>query len=223
MDEPESETRAQGRLAALPRKPLLALAAVIAVIGMACAWWFQHSRQPPQAHPETALFLALAEPREILADAFRSYDSEAAVATTLSAAGLNMQRKMLERPFNPRHPPRRIASFTINGYKHLDCEGTLVLEFFNDRLMEADFRPDDPGRYAPRLHREIAGLKRDRTGHAELVAGALRIWSTVDLAKSKVGRTLGSDGVVLWQDTRLTAQRDDWDARFGHIPVPAPK
>ena len=51
----------------------------------------------------------------------------------------------------------------------------------------------------------------------------LQTLHTVDLAKSKVGRTLGSDGVVLWQDLRLIQQRDDWDARFGHIPPPAPK
>ncbi|MES2884381.1 MAG: hypothetical protein V4709_06230 [Pseudomonadota bacterium] len=199
------------------------MAAAIVLIGIGAAWWFQQTHQAPQPHPETVLFRGIEEPRAVLAEAFRSYDSEAAVATALEAAGLSVQRKVLERPFNPRHPPRRIASFTINGYKHLDCEGVLVLEFFNDRLMEADFRPDDPGRYAPRLHRAVPDLQRGRTGHAEWVAPPLRLWSTVDLAKSKVGRTLGSDGVVLWQDLRLIAQRDDWDARFGHIPVPAPK
>ena len=218
-----SKTSANGRFAARPKKLLMLMAAAIVLIGIGCAWWFQQAHQAPQSHPETALFRSIEEPRVSLAEAFRSYDSEAAVATALEAAGLSVQRKVLERPFNPRHPPRRAASFTVNGYQHLDCEGVLVLEFFNDRLMEADFRPDDPGRYAPRLHRAVPGLERDRTGHAEWVAAPLRVWSTVDLAKSKVGRTLGSEGVVLWQDMRLIAQRDDWDARFGHIPVPASK
>ena len=218
-----SEAPPNSRLAALPKKPLMLMAAAIVLVGIGCAWWFQQAHQAPQSHPETALFRGIEEPRAVLAEAFRSYDSEAAVATALEAAGLTVQRKVLERPFNPSHPPRRIASFTINSYQHLDCEGVLVLEFFNDRLMEADFRPDDPGRYAPRLHRAVPDLQRDRTGHAEWIAPPLRVWSTVDLAKSKVGRTLGSEGVVLWQDLRLIGQRDDWDARFGHIPVPAPK
>jgi len=211
------------RLAALPSKPLRWLAVAIVAVGVWAAWWFGHSRQPPAAHPETAAFRAIEPERVTLADVFRSYDSEAAVATTLEAAGLTVQRKLLERPTDPRHPPRRAMTFTVFGYKHLDCEGTLVLEFFNDRLMEADFRPDDAARYAPRLRRALPQLKGIGTGHAEFTAAPLRVWSSVDLAKSKVGRTLGSEGVVLWQDLRLIAQRDDWDARFGHIPIPAPR
>ncbi|MES2684069.1 MAG: hypothetical protein V4650_11170 [Pseudomonadota bacterium] len=220
MSEPDhDEVRAAPR-GKLPPTPLLLLAAGIVLAGAVASWWFMRSQSPPPAHPETALFRQIEEPRLLLAEVFRSYDSEAAVATPLEAAGLKVQRRTLERPHSERYPPRRITTFTVEGYRHLDCEGTLVLEFFNDRLMEADFRPDDAARYAPRLHRATPGLRRDRNGHAELMTGVLRIWSTVDLAKSKVGRTLGSDGVVLWQDTRLIAQRDDWDARFGSIPVP---
>lgn len=205
---------------ALSRKPLLLLAAAIVLIGIGCAWWYQQLHRSPALQPEAALFSRIEEPRMVFAEVFRSYDSEAAVTTALEAAGLTVQQKVTERPFSKRYPPRRVASLTVQGYKHLDCEGVLVLEFFNNRLMETDFRPDDAGRYAPRLHRQYPGLRRDRNGHAEYLAAPLRIWATVDLAKSKVGRTLGSDGVVLWQDARLIAQRDDWDARYGHIPVP---
>ena len=134
-----------------------------------------------------------------------------------------MRREVVERPESDRYPPRRLASFTIEGYRHLDETGTLVLEFFNRRLMEVDFRPDDPARYAPRLHRRYPALTRDRIGYVEWAEGDARIWASVDLAKSKVGRTLGTEGTVLWQDLRLIRQRDDWDARFGHIPPPAPK
>lgn len=211
------------RLAVLPPKPLRWLALAILAVGIVAAWWFGQSREPPPAHPETAAFRTIEPERVTLAEVFRSYDSEAAVATALEAAGLTVQRKLLERPSDPRHPPRRAMSFTVFGYKHLDCEGTLVLEFFNDRLMEVDFRPDDAARYAPRLRRKVPQLKGIGTGHAEYQAAPLRVWSSVDLARSKVGRTLGSEGVVLWQDLRLIAQRDDWDARFGHIPVPAPR
>lgn len=168
-------------------------------------------------------FRAIESERVMLAELFRSYESEEAVATPLEAAGLTVQRKLLERPFDPRHPPRRAMTMTVAGFQHLDTEGTLVLEFFNNRLMEVDFRPDDAARYAPRLRRAVPELRNIGTGHAEYEAPPLRVWSSVDLARSKVGRTLGSEGVVLWQDLRLIAQRDDWDARFGHIPIPAPR
>lgn len=216
-----SKINVKPRIAASHKNPLLWLAAAIVLIGIGCAWWFQRTQQPLLPHPETALFRAIEEPRVLFADAFRSYDSEEAVLTALEAAGLTVQRTAIERPVDVRYPPRRMASLTINGYQHLGSEGVLVLEFFNNRLMEADFRPDDPARYAPRLRRAVPQLDGIGTGHAEFEAAPLRIWSSVDLARSKVGRTLGSEGVVLWQDLRLIAQRDDWDARFGHIPVPA--
>lgn len=210
------------RLTSRTPLPMTFLAVAIALLGIALAWRFWQSQQSVAAHPETPAFRALVEPRVMLADVFRSYDSEAAIATALESAGLTVQRRVQERPPNERHPPRRMASFTVVGYQHLGCEGTLVLEFFNNRLMEVDFRPDDPARYAPRLRRTLEAVRNLGTGHWEVLAPPLRIWSSVDLAKSKVGRTLGSEGVVLWQDLRLIQQRDDWDARFGHIPVPAP-
>lgn len=204
-------------------KPLYLLAALILLAGLGAAWWFGHANQPEPKHPEAAQFLAIEEPRVLLAVAFRSYDREEAVASALTAAGLTVQRQVIERPASPRYPPRRQTRFTVYGYRHLDTNGTLVLEFFNDRLMEADFRPDDAAHYAQRLHREYPALRRDRNGYSEWSDGPLRIWSSVDLAKSNVGRSLGTEGTVLWQDRRLITQRDDWDARFGHIPPPAPK
>ncbi len=219
MQEPDTGT-------ALPKRKQYALpllSAGILVMGLAAAWWFHQREQPPVVHAETTLFRQIEEPRILLADIFRSYDSETLVATALEAAGLQLQRKVQERPQDARYPPRRMTSFTVFGYRHLDSEGTLVLEFFNDRLMEVDFRPDDPVRYAPRLRSAFPALQSTGTGHAEQVAAPLRIWSSVELARSKVGKSLGSSGVVLWQDLRLIAQRDDWDARYGHIPIPFEK
>lgn len=200
---------------------LTGLAVLIALIGAATSWWFYRDQQAHVPHPEAALFQHLDESRVLFADVLRSQDSEAAVASVLEAASMTVQRAVIARPPSPRYPPRRMATLTVRGYKHLDCEGVLTLEFFNDRLMEADFRPDDAALYAPRLHRALPGLKRNRTGQAEWVEAPLRVWSNVDLAKSKVGRSLGSEGLVIWQDLRLIAQRDDWDARFGSIPIPA--
>lgn len=205
----------------LSRRPLYALAGAILVAGVATTWWWMEQRRPPPEHPETAAFEAVQEPRIDLLDGLRSYEAEAAVRVPLEAAGLQIERRVLRRPPSERYPPRVLASLVVNGYRHLGVDGQLTLEFFNDRLMEADFRPADSDQYARQLRAAMPQLKRDRVGHAEWSDGTLRVWSNVELARSRVGGSLRTDALVLWQDLRLIRQRDDWDARFGAIPVPA--
>ena len=205
----------------VPPKPLYLLAGAIVLVGVLVSWWWSRTHSAPPRHPETAAFEAPLEPRLDLVDGFRSGDGQDAVRTPLEAAGLSVERRVLRRPPSERYPPRELTSLVVGGYRHLGVDGQLTLEFFNDRLMEIDFRPDDAAVYARRLHEAMPGLKRDRVGHAELVDGDRRIWSNVDLAKSRVGGSLRTEGLVIWQDLRLIRQRDDWDERFGSIPAPA--
>ena len=121
MSEPDHENVHAVPRSKLPPTPLLLLAAGIVLAGVGAAWWFMRSASPPPAHPETMLFRQIEEPRLLLAEVFRSYDSETAVATPLEAAGLIVQRSVLERPQSERYPPRRITTFTVEGYRHLDC------------------------------------------------------------------------------------------------------
>ena len=205
----------------LPRPPLYALAGVILLVGIGVSWWWAEQRKPPPEHPETAAFETVQEPRLELLDGLHSYDSEDSIRGPLEAAGLPVERRVIRRPPSERYPPRALVSLVVENYRHLGVGGQLTLEFFNDRLMEADFRPDDPDHYARQLRAAMPQLKRDRVGHAEWSEGALRVWSNVELARSRVGGSLRTDALILWQDLRLIAQRDDWDARFGAIPVPA--
>jgi len=205
----------------MPKPPLYLLAGAILLVGVLVSWWWSRANRPAAQHPETAAFEALLEPRLELIDGFRSYDGEDSIRTPLEAAGLSVERRVLRRPPSERYPPRSLVTLVVNGYRHLGTDGQLTFEFFNDRLMEIDFRPDDPAAYAPRLRQTFPGLKRDRVGHAEAVDGDLRVWANVELAKSRVGGSLRTDALVIWQDLRLVRQRDDWDERFGSIPVPA--
>lgn len=205
----------------LPRPPLYLLAGAILLVGVLVSWWWAKNNRPPAPHPETAAFETVQEPRLDLLDGFRSYETEAATRGPLEAAGLRVERRVLRRPPSERYPPRALVSLMVEGYRHLGVDGQLTLEFFNDRLMEVDFRPEDPDRYARQMRAAMPQLKRDGVGHAEWSDGTLRVWSNVELARSRVGGSLRTDALVLWQDLRLIAQRDDWDARFGAIPVPA--
>lgn len=204
------------------RRPLYWLAGAIVLAGLGASYWYAEYVRGPQPHPESAQFRALAEPRLELIEGLQSYESETPLRQALEAAGYTVQRRELKRPPSAKYPPRQMVTLTVDGYRHLQVEGQLGLEFFNDRLMEVDFRPDDPAAYAPRLHRLLPGLVRGRTGHAELRDGELRVWANVDLARSRVGGSLRTEALVLWQDLRLIRQRDDWDARFSQIPPPAP-
>lgn len=179
------------------------------------------SGAPVPNHPDTLLFRAIEPDRVRLIDAFASYDDEARVTEQLIAGGLLAERSMLSKAPSGRYPPRTMVTLKVKLYRHQGELGSLTLEFFNNRLMEAQFYPEDVTAYAKALRRSVPNLPRGNTGTSEWVSGNLRVFSNVDLAKSKVGINLRTKGFALWQDIRLVAQRDEWDSRFGAIPEPA--
>lgn len=147
-----------------------------------------------------------------------SYASVDDVSLALRSGRLNVQRRTLSRPPDPRYPPRTLDTLTVAHYSLLGTRGQLTLQFFNDRLFEIGFRPDDPGACARSLRAADSKLKRDANGRAECVSGSQRVATNCDLAASDVGRSLNTEPYVLWQDLRLVRERDDWDLRFGAIP-----
>lgn len=167
-------------------------------------------------HPETAEYTrtAVGVP---MADRFRSYEGVQTVTTALTAAGFEgwsaSRRQAAE---SSDYPPYRIDVVRVEPYRHLDAEGSLSLQFFNNRLFQAEFTPVDAERYARRLR--ALGLQRDANARAEKIDGHLRLASTVELAISPVGRQLRSEPYVIWQDLRLVRERDEWDQKFGAIP-----
>lgn len=169
-----------------------------------------------EPHPETALYTrkAVGVP---MADRFRSYEDLQAVTAALTAAGVDgwtaSSRRAAE---SPDYPPYRVDTLRVEPYRHLDAEGSLSLQFFNDRLFQVEFAPADAERYARRLR--ALGLQRDANARAEKIDGNLRLASTVELAISPVGRQLRTQPYVIWQDLRLVRERDEWDQKFGAIP-----
>lgn len=178
----------------------------------------------PQAqlpHPDTAAYRNVAADRLPLLQTLNSYDDEALIQQALQAAGLRAQRQVLSKPPSGRYPPRELVSLTVENFQHWGEPGVLRLELFNNRLMEAEFRPTNAARFAAALRRNLPKLPRGATGTTELIEGNLRVYSNVEFATSGVGGNLATKPLVLWQDLRLMRQRDDWDVRFGSIPVPA--
>lgn len=175
--------------------------------------------QPEPAHPDTAAYTDQQRGLGLTAG-FSSYESVEAVSAKLVEQGVEASRRRIARPVSPRYPMHVLDTLSLD-YALLGTKGRLTLEFFNDRLYEVGFEPEDAAICATELKHEEPQLQRDRNGRAERAEGNLRVASNVDLAISNVGRSLRTEPYVLWQDQRLIRERDAWDAKFGAIPFPA--
>ena len=203
-------------------KPLRIAAVLVIVGGFGTMFWSGASlMMTPEVHPETAKYMAVEANRVALAGVFRSYDSVAVATAAIEKAAAVWTQSKNHRPVSERYPPRNLDTVQSEPFEVLGQPGKLTLEFINDRLYEVYFEPKDADAFSNALHAAVSGLKRDRTGGAERTQGFQRVVSNVDLVASPVGRALGTRPYVIWQDTRLVQQRDEWDAAYGSIPVPA--
>jgi hypothetical protein len=169
---------------------------------------------PPEQVYDYKAFTAVESSRVGMMGAFKSYSSVDDVFSRLQKEGYEPEISSNYRKVPPELPPYHIDLLMVSGYRNLGQTGSLTLQFFNDRLFEAEFQPDNAEAYLQQLRRELPGLRPGRTGRAELQSGVLRIASSLDLAVSEVGRNLRTRPFVLWQDLRLVRQRDRWDARY---------
>lgn len=206
----------------VPRKSWLrAGLAALGIAAIAAAFLLRPILSRP--HPQTAYYSARLQGVPLLGD-FVSYESVAEAQARLAAMAYRFERSRSYKLRSRKYPPRDLDTLTVENYVHLAAPGRLALEFFNDRLYEASFEPEEAGirRYAAALHAAEPGLKRDRVGKSESLRGELRIAANVDLARSKVGRSLDTRPYVLWQDLRLKRQLAEWENAYGPLALPAP-
>ena len=167
-------------------------------------------------HPESAQYTRTAV-GVTLVDRFRSYEDVQSVTSALTAAGFeNWITTTRRAQSSSEYPPYRFDTVKVQEYRHLESPGQLSLQFFNNRLYQTEFVPTDAEKYARKLR--ALDLQRDANARAEKIVGNLRLASTVELAISPVGRHLGTEPFVIWQDLRLVRERDQWDEKFGSIP-----
>lgn len=203
-------------------KPLRIIAILVMLGGFGTMFWSGAKfMMTPGEHPDTAKYLAVEANTVALAAPFRSFSSVATVTAALDKAPAAWTRQKNHRPVSDRYPPRNLDTVVAEKFVLYGQPGKITMEFMNDRLYETYFEPEDADAFADAVHLAVPDLKRDRTGGSELVRGFQRLASNVDLASSKVGRTLGTRPYAIWQDTRLVQQRNEWDTAFGSIPVPA--
>lgn len=169
-----------------------------------------------EPHPETALYTRVAVGVPMAAQ-FKSYQDLGSVKDALTADGYEGWTHSGRRAVDSSsYPPYAFDLLEVSDYKHLGSKGRLSLQFFNNRLFQAEFVPADAQEYSRKLRG--LGLKRVANARQEKIEGDLRMASTVELAVSAVGKQLQTEPFVIWQDLRLIRERDNWDAKFGVIP-----
>lgn len=180
---------------------------------------YEEQGEPIATESEMAAFTRVEPDPVRLLGPYRSYLSVDEVVYGLEQAGFSPIVESNHLPVAADVPPRNLDSVVVNQYRHWDVQGRLELQFFNNRLYQAEFEPDDAELYVRAQRRELPQLPREHAGRSELIDGNLRIASSLDLAVSDVGRKLRTRPFLLWQDRRLVRQRDEWDRRFATAAV----
>jgi hypothetical protein len=201
------------------RRAWLLLALGLAVAAGALVAWLLHNRQP--LHPDAELYTQKSDKPISLVDGWMSFAGVEEVGIRLNGDAHSWTQRHSARPPSTAYPPHVLDTLKVSDYSLLGVAGRLTLDFFNDRLFEITFEPDDAEACARALRKADPDLRRDRNGRVERIDGNWRLASNVDFAASTVGRALATQPYIIWQDLRLVRKRDDWDAQFGAIPYSA--
>lgn len=157
-----------------------------------------------------APYTAIAKDPVALMNGMRSYSSVQTVTALLLQHGYTWKAEQIARPSRRTYPPYRTDTLTVANYRHLGEEGTLTLEFFNDRLYETSFVPVRAGKYLQLLRNQGVPLRRRESGRSELTQGNLSMETNIDFATSDVGTAMHLAPYLFWRDARLMQQLRDW-------------
>ncbi len=181
--------------------------------------YFEEEEVLPPPTLDEKEYTAIAAQRVTLIGTFKSYSGVDEIHRQLAAGGEEPELRSNHAPKRQGIPPRELDVLRMKPYRHLGVDGTLELQFFNDRLYQAEFEPDDADAYRAAVRKALPQLKRAKSGRSERRDVSLRIASSMELAVSEVGQSLRTRPFVLWQDLRLVRQRDAWDYRYAQKAV----
>jgi hypothetical protein len=135
---------------------------------------------------------------------FPGYESYAPREEVMRRLPRHMDAKVVEETSlvnDGSKPPYRILALRIAPYSHLDQSGALLITFYNDRLLQTAFYPDELNDYVTALKKSGIGVKFGQ----ELVKGHTTIW---------IGTDFDNQQYVGWADKRLREQQRRWLAKY---------
>lgn len=98
-------------------------------------------------------------------------------------------------------PPYQVYAVKLTSYEHLKHSGSLLITFFNNRLMQTAFYPDKLDSYVAALRANGVAVK---TG-SEYKSGHTMIW---------IGSDFDNKSYVGWADDRLRSQQRRWLSKY---------
>lgn len=146
-------------------------------------------------------FTEIESVRTPLFPGFESYASREEVMPKLSR---EVEIKLVEESSlstGSSTPPYRIYAISISPYPHLEQRGKLLITFYNNRLLQTAYYPENIDDYVIALRRSGVAVESGQ----QLIKGHTMIWIGVDF-----------DNVpyVGWADKRLREQQRRWLANY---------
>jgi hypothetical protein len=160
----------------------------------------------------TALFLAVAcRSKGVLDDGrpvrfignLQSFESPMVVRSRLDSGLSWVVKEDSKVPRLPDRPPFDFFVVRVKGFKEFGHTGELELTFFNERLMEAAFRPDDADGFLRSLN-DVARVNLKKDDKKRLSQNLELLAHTRE--KGEVW--------IRWQDLRLTKEVDEWVSKY---------
>ena len=146
-------------------------------------------------------FTEVESARAALIAGFESYASREEVMAKLPR---EMEVKIVSetsRAKSTSQPPYKLYTISVSPFEHLQHRGRLQLTFFNNRLEQSEFYPEDLESYRRALEQGGFRLGLSR----ELIRGNTLIWEGTDPDHNEY---------VGWGDKRLRDQQRRWLARY---------
>ena len=146
-------------------------------------------------------FTEVESARAALIAGFESYASREEVMAKLPR---EMEVKIVSetsRAKSTSQPPYKLYTISISPFEHLKHRGRLQLTFFNNRLEQSEFYPENLESYRRALEQGGFRLGLSR----ELIRGNTLIWEGTDADHNEY---------VGWGDKRLRDQQRRWLARY---------
>lgn len=141
--------------------------------------------------------------RTALIDGLVSYQSAKDVRRQLAPLSWEVVEDSHLGPTDQR-PRFDVYTVSLKKFTHLGQVGELVLQFFNDRLMETRFFPDNVDAYLAALAN--AGVDLRQQSEAEVtVPPHTRLSTAIDYRKRRY---------VGWEDIRLAEEMKRWIKRY---------
>jgi len=143
-------------------------------------------------------FTSIRSPATPLISGFQSYMPIADVESALNSRGVTWT--IIEDSHLPpgdHRPPFDILTISVSHYAYLGHTGELRFQFFNNRLTNTWFFPDDPASFKAALESVMKATIRPEA----TVPPFTRVWTH---------RNFQDRVYVAWEDTRLAEEQSSW-------------